>query len=104
MDAGANQFLKDTHARIAKPVVQKAKGKARVKTGRMKSRIKATPTTRMARIAVGQLIYGPVQHWGWPKRNITPNRFLSDAIEESEDSILRHYAHLLGEYVEKQPW
>ena len=46
------------------------------------------PAKTVARARVrSSLIYAPVIHWGWPKRNIRPQPFVLDAALETRPGV-----------------
>lgn len=92
--------MKLIHQEIAGPVAALARQKARRKSGRMAGTIKPSSTTTMARVQAGPLIYLPPQHWGWSGHNISPNRFITEALEERTDQTLRLYEKKLGEWID----
>lgn len=92
------------HQEIAGPVVASARRKARRQSGRMAGTIRATSTTTMSRVEAGRGIeYGAVQHWGWPGHSISPNPYLTEAIEERQRETLNLYEKKLGEWID-QVW
>lgn len=93
--------LKLIHQEIAGPVAALAKQKARRKSGRMAGTIRPKSTTTMARVEAGRGIeYGGVQHWGWPGHSISPNSFLTEAINERTAETLTLYERKLGEWID----
>jgi hypothetical protein len=94
--------MKEIHRKIGEPIAVKARGLARVLSGRMRGTIKSAPTTRAARVSAGQRTkYTGVQHWGWPAHNITPNPFLTEAVTELRDKTVADYQKLTNEFVER---
>lgn len=72
-------------APVGKP--SRKRGRGRRKTGGALARsIRPGATSKAAVIRAGgaRVPYANVQHWGWPKRNIQPKYFISDAAIETE--------------------
>lgn len=98
---GYQTALRLIHGRSAHPIVTSAKGKARRRTGRMASTIRSsTPTPTGVEVTAGGHVYIPVQHWGWPAHGISPNLFLTDALEELETPLVADYERDLDRWVE----
>lgn len=93
--------MKLIHQEIAGPVAGVAKQKARRLSGTMAGTIRPRSTTTMARIEAGRGIpYAGVQHYGWPGHSISPNPFLTEAIEEKTFETLALYERKLGEWID----
>lgn len=92
--------MKLIHQEIAGPVAALAKTKARRRSGRMAGVIKPSSTTTMARVQAGPLVYVGVQHWGWSRHSISPNRFLTEAITEKTQVSLKLYEQKLGQWID----
>ena len=102
VDKELPQGMKAIHMELAEPVAQRAKNKARRKSGKMASTIKPQASARYARVSAGARIkYAGVQHYGWPAHNISPNPFLTDAITDLQPVIVVRYERLLGDWLEK---
>ena len=92
--------MKLIHQEITGPVVALARSKARRKSGKMAGSIRARSTTTMARIEARGLPYLGVQHWGWPGHSITPNQFLTEAINERQAETLVLYEKKVGDWID----
>lgn len=95
--------MKLIHAEIAGPVAAVARRKARRKSGAMAAGVKVSATTTMSRIQAGTgqaREYTGVQHWGWPGHSISPNQFLTEAIEEKTTETLTLYEKKLGDWID----
>lgn len=98
--------LKAAHASVAGVVAARAKPTAPVGvTGRLSASVRpgATKTAAVVRAGRSTVPYAGVIHYGWPRRNIKAQPFLSDAAQTTEstwttlyaqavDDVLRHIA------------
>lgn len=85
-----------TAARATAPVGKpsRKRGRGRPKSGgALKASIRAGATTKAGVIRAGgaRVPYANVQHWGWPKRNISPQYFISDAAIRTEPVWVKEY-------------
>ena len=78
--------LKDVHQAVGQLVVGVAQGLAPKRSGALAGSIRATRQAGGVAIKVGsaRIPYANPIHWGWPKRNIEAQPFLSDAATQSE--------------------
>lgn len=62
-------------------------------TGRLRRSVRGNRAKSRATVTVGyaSVPYGPPIHWGWPKRNIEPNKFGERGLEAAEPEIVRAY-------------
>jgi len=90
---GGLQDLKATHKKAAEVVAVDAVPRARRKTGAMAKSIRAAGQAKRGVVRAGfaRMPYVPVQYYGWPKRNITPNPFLEDAASARLNDIYEVY-------------
>jgi len=89
------------HQEVAGPVAALAKQKARRKSGRLAGSIRPSSTTTMARIQAGSgVVYAGVQHYGWPGHSISPNPFLTEAIQEKTAETLVLYERKLSQWID----
>jgi hypothetical protein len=59
------------------------------------------PRKQVARARVESLlIYAPVIHWGWPARNIEPQKFLTEAADATQPEWLAQYEQELQRIVD----
>lgn len=87
-------------------VAQVARGLAPVRSGRLVGTIRAAqPTSARAVTAGGVTAGGPGVpyagpiHWGWAARNIQAQPFLTDALAQTESSVVNTYAEAVGRTV-----
>lgn len=79
--------LKSTNAKVAGVVAGAGRTLAPVgSTGRLAGTVRpgATRTMAVARAGYARVPYAGPIHWGWPKRNIKAQPFLSDAATSTE--------------------
>lgn len=79
--------LKSTNAQVAGVVASAGRSAAPVgPTGRLAGSVRpgATKTMAVARAGFARVPYAGPIHWGWPKRNIEAQPFLSDAATSTE--------------------
>lgn len=99
--AGADMGdMKEANIRAADIVVEAARALAPKRSGRLRDSLKPQKSVARARIQ-SDLIYAPVIHYGWPRRNIAPNPFLTKAAANTRDRWLTGYAADLEEIVNK---
>lgn len=91
--------LTDTNREIATRMVRYARDEAPIRTGRLSQSIRVQTTTRGSLQVGASTVYAGVIHWGWPRRNIAPNHFLTRALaqarvvevyEDDIDELLRY--------------
>lgn len=79
--------LKATNAKVAGIVATRGRGEAPVgPTGRLAGSVRpgATKTMAVVRAGYARVPYAGPIHWGWPKRNIEAQPFLSEAATSTE--------------------
>lgn len=94
--------LKGANREIAEDVTQVARGLVRIDSGRLQASIRpgATARTGLVRAGRGSVPYAAVQHFGWPARNISPDPFLYDALDERREEVERRYLDALNKATE----
>lgn len=81
-------------ARGGAPVGTKTgKSRKRYRPGKLAASVRAGATTRAGVIRAGgaRVPYANVIHWGWPKRNIAADHFISDAAIRTEPVWVKDY-------------
>ena len=93
LDEEAKQSFKDVGGRVGQLVAQQAREEVPVRSGNLRDTIRAANTGRGAKVRAGskRVPYSGPIHFGWPKRNITGNRFLYRAIDKKVDVALDMY-------------
>lgn len=95
--------LKDAHHRAGEIVAQYAETIVPRRSGRLASSIRAAKQVRRARVQAGRasVPYAAPIHWGWPRRNIAANPFLSDAARATESHWRTEYEHAIEDALSK---
>lgn len=89
-------------ARVRAPLgVKSRKSKKRYRPGKLRASIRPGATTRAGVIRAGgpRVKYAQAIHWGWPKRNIQPSYFISDAAIETEPVWIKDYVKHMNQVV-----
>ena len=89
------------HKKAANVVADAARARAPRRSGRLAGSIKPQAGQRYARVAAGRKAVpyaGPI-HFGWPRRNIAPQPFLTDSVEAHAPKILDGYLRELTDLV-----
>ncbi len=76
--------------RVGRIVATGAKGLARRNSGTMANNIRPSRTKTKAVVRAGsaRVPYAGVQHFGWAARNITPNPYLYEALDDRRTAVL----------------
>lgn len=104
--------VKDAHKEAADSVARRGAQKAPVgdsdKAGALRRSIRGSGSQTRSVIRGGNrrrgaaaVPYAPPIHWGWPKRNIKANPFLSEAAQETEPQWLNAFYKRMNEIVDK---
>lgn len=85
--------LKAVHQAVGNLVVSVAQQLAPKRSGALAGSLRASKLASGVAIKVGSngIPYANPIHWGWPKRNIKANPFLSDAATQSEEQWVALY-------------
>ena len=95
--------LKAAHAEAARIAADASADLAPARTGRLRADIRSSGTKTEAVVRAGRKSVpyaGPI-HWGWKKRNIRPNPFISRGAVDSEGRWLPVYATAVDDIIEK---
>jgi HK97 gp10 family phage protein len=98
--------MKPTHQEAADIVAEAARGKAPVRTGRLRRSVKGSAVMSGGRVRIGygggapSLYAGPI-HFGWPARRIRPQPFVYDALDPKRPDVLRLYERRIDELTKK---
>ena len=87
----------------AETVLKTARDRAPVQTGRLRRSLKAGATTTRGTVSAGGGLVpyaGPI-HFGWPARNIEPNTFIYDALDEKKGEVVSKYEDRITDLVNK---
>ena len=90
--------LRAIHKRMADDVAGTAKTKVPVRSGRLKASIRGFGGTAKASVKAGNnrkslsgvQYSGPI-HFGWARRNITPQPFLYEALDDRRQDVINSY-------------
>lgn len=103
--------MKEIHQSIAEPIAAAARGRAPVKTGTLKSTIKASSTPTLARVSFGgartvkgksgKSYAGPVHYGGYPA-GYAGNRFVTDVYLSAKPKALQQYAAAIEALLKKE--
>lgn len=88
--AGMLDELKAAHAQSAGIVHQAAVRATPLLTGRLVRTVRGSATPRAGTVRAGNrgaIPYAGVIHFGWPRRNISPQPFLYDALDERRPMV-----------------
>lgn len=99
------------HEAVAIPVARVAADMAPVRSGNLRYTIRATGSKYGGRVVAGGtgfrgglrepvLYAGPI-HWGWPRRNISPNRFLTGALSRRESEVYNEWHRLTDALIDR---
>jgi len=99
----AKGALKDMNAEAAEIVKQKAATLIPVRTGRLAATLRASGTQKSARVRAGfkRVPYAGVVHFGWPRRNISPQPFLYEALDSRRAEVLAVYDERLSKLIKE---
>jgi hypothetical protein len=89
--AGANMAdMKDANVKAANTVASRARSTGPHRSGNLTGSLRTPRTQARARVT-SNLIYAPPIHWGWPKRHIWPNPFVTRAAIVTKPEWLHDY-------------
>lgn len=95
--------LSAIHAGIGELVADTARGLVPVASGRLQRAIRSGKTKKAATVRAGSRSVpyaGPI-HFGWRARNIEPQPFLYDALDDRREEVAKRYADGIGDMVKK---
>ena len=87
--------LRRVSEQAASLVAERAIQRVPVRKGRLRGSIKSRGTKTAGIVKAGRggtVPYAGPIHFGWRERNIEPQPFLYDALDDRRDDIVRHYA------------
>lgn len=96
--------LKRAHLAAASVVAAQAAATAPRVTGRLAATLKPRGLAGRASVAAGTRLrvpYAPPIHWGWERRGIAANPFVSKAAQDTESVWLPIYMGALDDVVDK---
>jgi len=95
--------LKNMNQEAAEIVRKRALGLVPVVTGNLRDTIRAAGAQKSGRVRAGfkRVPYAGPIHFGWASRNIEPNLFLYDALDQRRHEVLQHYDQQLDALIKK---
>ena len=95
--------LRGVNQEIADEVADEAGARAPVLTGRLRASVKGRGTKRRAYVQAGGrgIPYAGPIHFGWAARNIEPQPFLYDALDDRRGEVVERYAKQVAKLVRK---
>ena len=87
--------LKEANAKVSRIVAAEARVIVPHDRGRLRGSIRPTRAARKVTVVSGsaRVPYAGVIHWGWRKRNIKRQPFLTDAVTRTRRRWIREYEH-----------
>jgi hypothetical protein len=104
-DQNAQDDLKVVHLENAKIVAAVAGRLVPYKTGKLAESVRAGALKNSGVVRAGfprkdPLYAGPI-HFGWPKRRITPNPFIYDALDQRKQEVIQNYVDAIDRLTNK---
>lgn len=95
--------LKDVHLDGAKIVEKRARQIVPRRTGALADTLRSSGTMKGARVRAGfaRVPYAGPIHFGWARRNISPQPFLYDALDDRRREVLDAYSVNLKRLIRK---
>lgn len=95
--------LKTAHTAAAGIVTPAARGRAPRRTGRLAGDVRGSGTTTAATIRVGRasVPYAQPVHWGWPRRGIAANPFVTEAAQATEPTWVQAYESAVSRILDR---
>lgn len=104
LDKDLPKALTSLHKKVAEPVAAVARRRAPKRSNRLASSVRAGGSQKAAMIRAGTNVakhrYAGVIHYGWPRRNIEPQPFLTDAMQATQKQTIRTYDKELGRFLD----
>lgn len=93
--------LKDTHRAAGELVSERARSIVPHVSGRLGKSIRLSVRKSGVSVLAGRMTvpYAPPIHFGWPRRNIRPQPFLYDALDDRREAVARVYSQRVGALV-----
>jgi hypothetical protein len=84
-------------------VLAEALTRVPVRSGRLYETVRGSATKTRGTIRAGfkKVPWAGPTHFGWPARNIEPNLFLYDAVDERRDEVIAVYKKNIGKLIKK---
>lgn len=97
------QSMREAHQGAAEIAAHASSALAPARTGRLRGTIRAagTKTAAVVRAGFKRVPYAGPIHWGWAKRNIAANPFISQGAQDSEGRWIRVYEDYIDQAMQK---
>lgn len=95
--------MQRTNKAAAQPVADRARQIVPHLTGTLSASIRPTATQKEGAVLAGSRAVpyaGPI-HFGWPSRNISPQPFLYNALDDRRDEVLDVYSERVDDLVRR---
>jgi hypothetical protein len=95
--------LKEVHREAGQIVVDGALRIVPFRTGRLAASLKSNPTMKQGRVRIGDssVPYAGAIHFGWAARNIQPNPFVYDVLDDRRQAVYNAYAEGISKLIIK---
>ena len=95
--------LKAAHKEAAMVVAKKATQEVPKKSGTLAASIRASGTMTKGIVRAGRssVPYAGVIHFGWPRRNITPQPYLYEAADDRVDEVVDIYLSRVNDILDR---
>ncbi|WP_395153723.1 HK97 gp10 family phage protein [Ilumatobacter sp.] len=100
---GGTSDLKEIHAKAAKIVEDAAVPLVPRRTGRLAASVRSSGIASggVVRAGFAKVPYAGPIHFGWPKRNISPQPFLYDALDQRRGEVIGVYEDNVKKLIKK---
>lgn len=100
---GGTDDLKSTHAEGADVVAGRAREIVPRRTGATAGTIRSSGQARQGVVRAGGARHPgvPPTHFGWPARNISPQLYLYDALDERRGQVIGIYENAVGALIQR---
>lgn len=92
--------MSGVHRKVAALVIGPAQARTRHQSGDLEGSYRVRASAAKAAIS-SNLVYAPVQEFGWPRRGITPSLALSGALESERGAVADAYQAYVTELVDR---
>ena len=101
LSADLPKELKTVSKDAAEIVASEARTIVPIRTGRLRSRIKAGATAKGGDVRVSGLIYAKPIHFGWARHHIRPNPFVYHALDSRRAEVIEKFRDGVHDFVER---
>ena len=95
--------MRSVHDDAASVVAERARNAAPRRSGALADTVRVEPTDTGSEVTAGDhdVPYAGPIHYGWRDRNIEPQPFLTDALEDGERDVTDRYADGIGDMIRR---